>query len=122
MIDRRGRRRRAVSTRRSCSALRDARASADSAPWRPIDAALAQAVAEVGEGDHVAPRDDARALQSALELGDVARPGVLDEPPHRGVVDAADAAVQLLVEALDEVRHERRDVLATLAQRLQAEA
>ena len=71
------------------------------------------------ERDDVAARHDAGALDDALQLPDVARPWMFLKPTQHLVVDALDAPVQLLVEPLDEMAHEQRNVVAALAQRRQ---
>ena len=54
--------------------------------------------------DDVAAGDDAGSLDDALELADVAGPGMLLQARHHLVVHALDGPAQLVVEALDEVR------------------
>ena len=56
-------------------------------------------------------------LHQVLELAHVARPVVAAQDLERGVGDRLDLGAALLVQHLEEVHHEQRDVLAPLAQR-----
>jgi len=51
---------------------------------------LAGQEAQVRDADHLARRHEHTAFDRVVELADVARPGVVPERLHRGVVEAGD--------------------------------
>src|SRR5256886_6390038 len=72
---------------------------------------------EVIERDLRPAGHEHRALERILELTDVARPCVGEQPPVRLRLDPLDVAAVLGAVALEERADEERDVLAALAQR-----
>ena len=93
-------------------------------PWRGRTApfaVVARRVAEQVGGQKCREKDrsdglEQRLLEGALQLPDVARPGVIAQAIHGLLRDLADIPAQLDAETPHEVLHQERQVIAPLAQ------
>src|SRR5689334_9428780 len=81
----------------------------------PVESSTVKALADLLRSHDVAPSDNTGALDDALQLPDIAGPGVFLQPAQNLGINSLDRTAQFVVEAFDKVPDEQWDVLAPLA-------